>query len=711
MNAPSPPSAQLLRAARRRIWLDCGALALPAVLLAAAAGWRASGAVGLIAAALAAALAASALTWRRLRRHDARRLAARLDARAPELEDSAELLFQPAGALHGLAALQRRRLDARLEQGLPLDPKPPWSRRAIAASWLTGLIGTAALLALGLLPGPATRGAAQAGASIAAVPQITAWRLMILPPAYTGLRPRQQSQPAVKAPAGARVDWSLQVSAAPASVRITFADGGSIPLRRAENRWIASRVAERSTLYRIEIAGAPQQAWHRLEVIADAPPSVAVVSPQQRLSIAEPGQTQWAPVFEASDDYGLDPIADLRVTLASGDGEQISVVRREMPVRGSGSGRRQRWTIPLDLAREGLAPGGDLIVQLIVRDNRRPTAQAIEGPSVILRQLTEAELAEGLDSLQIPNIPAFFRSQRQIIIDAEALVKQRRRLSPEVFTERANALGADQAALRFRYGQFVGEDAGQTARPIPGTPATPPPTSDAPPAETQEHFAGDGHDHGEAAGAEDQEQVTARSAARQFGHVHDEGDAANLFSRDTRSALTRALDAMWGSERELRQSRPEAALPFARQALEALKLAQGASRVYLKRNSSRLAPLDLARRLTGKRAGIEPARPIATADLGDQTAAIEAWRALEQRPGAPPLQLAALEAWAVANAEARPDPLALIAAIAAVQLDPECADCRQELRATLWAALQASPTAQRRAGADPQGRLYLEALE
>lgn len=696
----------LLQAARRRAWLDALAIGAPLALAAAALGWRALGVTGLVGAGLAAALLAGLLAWRRAARLDARRLAARLDAAAPALEDSAELLFRAPEQLQGLALLQRQRLEARLAAGLRLSPRAPWSIRSIAGSWAGGLVLAGLLM---LAPGAARTGAPGDATGPKPAPlQIEAIRLRITPPAYTGLPVRDQSEAEAKLPAGARLEWAVRFSSPPTAAHLVFADGARIPLEREANRWRAARVLEASTLYRIEAAGAPQEAWRRLEVTPDAPPLVAVLSPAQRLSTVEPGQTRWTPVFEATDDYGLEASARLRVTLASGEGEQIAVTRRETVLRGTGEGRRRRWSAPLDLAREGLTPGADLIVQLVVRDNRRPAAQEVEGPSLILRRLSEAELADGLDGLLAPTLPAFFRSQRQIILDAEALVRARKSLAREVFLQRSNALGADQAALRLRYGQFLGEEAEGAA--LPTADAPPPPTSDAAEPEAQAHHAGDGHDHAEEEFAAVPEGNVLREAAQAFGHVHDQGDAATLFDDASRSQLARALDAMWGSERELRQARPEAALPYARVALEALKQAQQASRIYLRKTGQRLPPIDPSRRLGGKRAGVDPALPPLLAAPGDAEILAEAWRALEERPGAPPLPLEPLQDWALANRAALPDALGLLAAIDAVGRDPACAECRQALRGALWAAQQPTPTAQRRAGADAAGRRYLEAL-
>lgn len=712
MSGP-PILLALLHAARRRAALDTLAVGLPAAIVAAALAWRLAP-FAVFPAALVGAGALAILAWRRAAKLDSRWLTARLDAQAPALEDSSELLWRDPETLGSLAALQRRRLEARIAEAPPLDPSPPWSRRALAASWSAGALLLAAVLLL--WPSTPQRGAPNevAPGVVAEAPRILSTQVRVTPPAYTGLKPSAQEALDLRAPAGSRVAWSISFAPQPASAALVFADGTRAALRQDGNRWSASRTLDRSTLYRIEATGAERQRLHRLEATADAPPVVTTIAPKERLVTAAPGQTTFTSVFEASDDYGLDAMAILKITVAGGEGEQISVGGREAPVRGTGDAKRKRWTIPLDLAREGLEPGGDLIVQLIVRDNRRPAPQIVEGPSIILRRPSEQELSDALNGMLAPVMPAFFRSQRQIILDAEALVRERERLSADDFFQRSNGLGADQAALRLRYGQFLGEEAEggppppPTADPLPTADAALP-TADAPAPPKPEHFAGDGHDHAPEDFRADG-VYSPREAAQEFGHVHDEGDAATLFDPATRSTLAQALDAMWGSERELRQSRPERALPYARKALEALKQAQQAQRIYLARVGPRLPPVDLSRRLSGKREGINPAGPPPLAAPPASAEALEAWRALEDRPGAPALQLDTLEGWALANREQLPDALGLLAALDALRLDPDCSECRARLRAALWPALDAPSSPHRRDGPDARGQRYLEAL-
>jgi hypothetical protein len=694
------------RAARQRSVLDTLAIGLPVVLALAALGLRGFGAGTAIGVLAIGAIVLGWIAIRRTRRFDQAWLTAALDAHAPGLEDSSDLLFQPA--VDGLAALQRARLEVRLAQAAAVDLRPDWSR-----CWISWTAGVSAVVILAALFWPTASGVALGPdeaetASPPGAPRVASAKLRITPPAYTGQRPFDQGGLDARAPEGSRIEWVVNFRPHPDAASLSFPGEALLPLRRDGSRWLGGRVFERSALYRVDAPGLARQRLHRLEIVADAPPVVRVVTPDSSLTLISPGQTRWAPVFEVRDDYGVDSAAQLRITVTKGEGENITTTVRTQPLTGQGPARLKRFAAGLDLAREGLAQGGDMIVQLIVSDNRSPHRQTVEGPSVILRWPAAMGLADGLDGMAKQVMPVYFRSQRQIIIDAEALIAQRGKITPDAFLDRSNGLGADQAQLRLRYGQFMGEKAeGEPHLDLPTSDGPALPIDDGTPAPAKpapEHHDDDDHGHG-AVDLNDMKSVVA-----EFGHAHDTGDASTLFDPGTRSTLAQALDAMWDSERALRQGKPKDALPHAYKALNLLKSAQQAGRIFLARTPPKLPPVDLSRRLTGKREGIAPGRlaPM-TRDPAD-TPAVEVWRALGDRPNAP-LPLDALARWVNANAKRLADPLALSAAIDTVRNEPRCQDCRRKLRALLWTALERPPAAvHRRDPADARGRRYLDAL-
>lgn len=730
----------LLQPQRRAQWralIDTLALGLPAALVLGVLGWRVGGwGVAILLAFLTLAAVVGLGVWR-ARRLDQGWLIRSLDARLAAFEDSAALLFADVRALDGFRSLQRRRLETRAQEAASLDLNPPWSRRLIAVAWAAAVVLTAAIL---LWPATRTESAAStdpAAPAAAGPPVLTSFRLRIVPPAYTGLPTREQTTMDASVPEGSRLEWTVGLSPAPASAALSFPEAAPLPLVRAGEAWFASRVATQPFLYRVEAPALARQRLGRIDVVADAPPAVRLIEPDSQLVQIAPGQTRWTVVFEASDDYGVMSAATLRITLAKGEGEQVTVTETTRGIAGTGEARQRRYAVTFDLAREGMEPASDMIVQLIVTDNRPSGAQRVEGPSVILRWPSALGLADGLDGMAQSVLPAYFRSQRQIIIDAEALVAQQRRLDGQTFLTRSNGLGADQASLRNRYGQFFsGEnEAAPNALPTNDAPTRPTlPTNDAPPTAAagehdheedghghgeqgqsppleDGHFHGDGHDHGpapEGGGF----FGSAIDVLNEFGHAHDTGDAATLFDPGTRSTLSQALDAMWASERALRQGDPAQALPHAYRALDLLKEAQEATRIFLRRVGSDLPPVDMARRLTGDRDDIVAGALTPAPERDPENPAVVAWRALEDRPGPRPApDLGALDAWVRRNPGRVPDPLALRAAIDTVRAEPTCADCRRRLRGLLWRAIEPPSAAiDRRAAPPVRGRRYLDAL-
>lgn len=716
---------RVLGDARRRRVLDAAAVGTPWILAFAALAWRIAGTTAAVATLAAAMAAVAVFAVHRARRVDTRWLVRELDAKRPDMEDSADLLFAPDGGTNALERLQRTRLQTRIERAPP-DLSPRWSTRAIAAS--AGLAAVALLMALLWPARPAAvfeDVVAGLGGQAAAPThtRIVAQNLQVTPPAYTRQPARDDASLDTRAPAGTRLRWTLRFAPQPAAVELAFHDGRTVRLHRDGDQWRGEHVLTRSALYRIVLHDAPPMRdakRHRLDAVADRPPQVRVLEPDRGLSLITPGQRHWDVAFEASDDHGVAGNARLRITLAQGSGENITFKERSVVLRGSGSATTKRFAHRLDLGALGLAVGDDLIVQLAVDDNRAPSPQATRSASLILRWPSELGTETGgLEGMVRKVMPAYFRSQRQIIIDAEALLKEKRKLEAERFARRSDEIGVDQRILRLRYGQFLGEEAEGAAKP--------PPTSDdvaavtesateAEPGDAHDETAGDhdGHDHAAAApsltfGQED-------AVLEEYGHTHDHAEAATLLDPQTRATLKRALDAMWQSETELRLGHPDRALPHAYRALKHIKEVQQASRIYLARVGPELPPIDEGRRMGGDRAGIASRGDVLVAAPAADATLATLWQALDEAPvpsdgTARGIDFPALERWLRENESRIADPLSFVAAVESLRAQPDCAPCRSELRAQLWPLLARPPAAvPRRDEAGATGSRYLDAL-
>ncbi len=709
------------RARRRRAGITV-LLALPWTLAATALTLRLAGFDAACVVGTLALLACAGVAVARARQLNRRWLQRQLDG-SGRSEDSADLLFADVARLNPLQQRQRAHVLATLERTMP-DLRPRWPRAALALCWIAGL--AIALLALGW---PRSAGVSAGIGATATAPtaapgplQLQSTRLQIDAPAYTGQATLTQNALDAKVAADSRLSWSLRFDRTPSKAWLQFHDGRRLPLREHDGQWQAQDVARAPVLYRVVSEPAlASTRLYRMDVVPDRAPSVRVLEPAASLVLGTPGQRQWTLRFEASDDYGVAAQAKLSITTTQGSGENITFVQRSVTLTGSGAPTARRFAHTLDLAALGAQPGNDVIAQLEVRDNHAPSAQTGRSSSVILRlPTTEVALGAELEGRIKKTLPAYFRSQRQIIIDAEALIRQRRSLAADDFIKRSDAIGVDQRILRLRYGQFLGEES-------EGAPKAPPtsdlPTSDAPTADAHDHDDDHGHaqagahddhdhDHGGAAGNGDTPPVfgSATDVLSEYGHTHDHAEAATLLDPQTRATLKAALDQMWSSEGELRQGRPEQALPFAYKALAFIKQVQQAERIYLARVGPELPPIDEGRRLGGDRAGLASRELPLAARTPPDPAIVEAWQRLGDGDDTPDLD--ALATWQQRNAAFLPDALDLAAAIEQLRIEPDCSDCRQRLRAQLWRALQRPlPQVMRRTATDAMGQRYLDAVE
>jgi hypothetical protein len=704
MTAPFRP-ADLARPAQARRVADDVLTGLPAAIVAAALAWRFGGAGAAAGAMLVAVAVIAVVAVRHAQAFDRGWLIRRLDATRRDLDDSADLLFADAAGLTPLERLQRDRLDRRLAAGTLPDLRPAWSTRRIAVAWALAAVAVAVIVNVperrpgGLVP---SREAIVAPPGVA---HLVGQRLRITPPAYTGLHPSDATTLDVRAPQGSTLDWTLAFAPSPAAAALVLPDGSRTPLIRHGDKWTARRTLDRPMLYRVVPqvpAGTPLPPLHRLDAVADAPPTVRVIAPVAGLSLVTPGQRRWGLAFEARDDYGVAAVAQLHLTVAEGEGENVKFREVVVAVRGSGSATVKRFAVAPDLAALKFVAGSDLVAALEVHDNRSPGPQTARSPSLILRWPGSDGDAAGMEGVVTRALPAYFRSERQIIIDAEALIKARPHLGAAAFLAKSDAIGADQRLLRLRYGQFLGEEQEGKAEP-------PPPTSDAPAAATAATAAA------APPVAEDGTPATPRFGSEtntlaDYGHVHDESEAATLIDPATKKLLKGALDAMWQAELNLRQGKPPMALPFAHTALGLIKQVQQATRIFLAKVGPELPAIDETRRLTGKRDGLAPrGLPPVAATAADATPAA-VWAALAAPAGADAAKLAALDTWLRANPDVA-DPLAVAAALDAVRRDPGCGDCRRHLRALLWSALpRPAAGVMPRAAGDAAGRRYLDAL-
>ncbi|AOS96458.1 hypothetical protein AUP74_00993 [Microbulbifer aggregans] len=731
-SAPLPaPLPAPLHCARRR-WRARGltpyiVLALLMVLLGLGSysllGWPLWGGVG---AALITGLGA----WldRRWQPSD-RALCALLDARYPQLQDSTALLLEPPESLPPLARLQQQRACTALEQlmagGALQHFQPQGWRPAIR---LTLILSLAVLLAPVMVsifaqwmdkPGDGQgETVASAQTDEADMPdtiRIRSAQVLVTPPVYTGLPQRQQALQ-VSAPENARAQWLVILSDPAEELQMQAADAefdfhpqGEVPT----NQWVLERQLTESDFYQLAVTRNGREMLlpeiHNIEVTPDRAPQFDFSLPRDSLTLVNSelasGDASLRVVATVEDDFHVGDTA-LVVTLASGNGENVRFRNERIllqPVSADGS--RQRFEFQVPVERFAIEPGDELYWFLETSDNRAPTANVASSQRFILRwQQEEIFGLSDAEGMAIKVMPEYFRSQRQLIIDTEALLADKPEISPDEFRKRAESLAYEQNLLRMRYGKFLGEedsameqqdDSGMAHRDGPGHDEG---HADAGPGH-DEHGGGksDGH-AGESSGPQ-QESARFGDAAgivASAGHQHDNSEHATLFDPQTKELLRSALNAMWSSWRELSIVEPQASLPHQHLALRYIKEVQQASRIYLQRVGFEPPPIDEERRLTGERDEVTPPQVAASFDAPDRTRLESILRSLLAGDTPTEEDLADLPALLQAAQQSAPqlpgEHLEISKALRRFRQDPACIQCRRQLQAQLYQLLP-PPTA------------------
>jgi hypothetical protein len=202
-------------------------------------------------------------------------------------------------------------------------------------------------------------------------------------------------------------------------------------------------------------------------------------------------------------------------------------------------------------------------------------------------------------------MPEYFRSQRQIIIDSEKLLKERKSISKETFNTRSNSLAYDQKVLRLRYGEFLGEEFESGIGPQ-GATVEDDHSEETDVTEKYGHVHDKDNQHNlveekksAPKPAHDHQDEDENDPLKEFTHSHDSQEEATFFTQSIRAKLKAAITIMWDAELHLRLYDPAKSLPYQYRALKLLKEISQDSRIYVHRTGFEPPPLKEEKRLTG----------------------------------------------------------------------------------------------------------------
>lgn len=506
-----------------------------------------------------------------------------IDSTIKEAEESSGLLLKPLTELSFLETLQAEKVNATLLA--QKQPTAPLQQLKVPLLFLL----VAAFISYAILKVPFNTFSAVQPASLTSpepklkenIPaSVSSFKVTVTPPVYTGKPARVQEQFTILAENGAKVNWKVSTTQGLKKLSFIFNDHETAALKQANPEgtlWSLNRQLVKPGFYQMVIDG-KRSDFYQIGLIADQPVNIKIKKPAQHstIDIGQPQQVNLNVVMQ--DDYGITD-AYISATMASGKGEAVSFKEKKISFNLSFKGKKQVSIEKLISLREmGMKPGDELYFYISATDNHGQLSRS-DMYFVSIQDTTELMSMTGIDN-GVNLVPEYFRSERQIIIDTEKLLKEKESLSDADFKRRSNDLGVDQKMLRLRYGKFLGEESEAS---IGGE------------HEGGEH-GGDDHDHHEEPAA----VGDVSGIMEQYAHKHDNAEDATFFEPQLKAQLKATLTEMWNAELRLRTYRPQEALPYEYKALRLLKDLQQKSRAYVAKTTFKTSKLKPEKRLTGE---------------------------------------------------------------------------------------------------------------
>jgi hypothetical protein len=549
-----------------------------------------------------------------------------INLKYPELQESADLLIKDQASLTTLESIQ---LSKTLEHFRELSPKLQMPHSIGKAA--LGLVGAIALVALltaldfhtdikNQNSDERVKEIMDEKAKPIVPPNIEDFKISVTPPTYTAQKEYLSETFVLKVPEGSIVTWNLKFNTKLKRSTLSFAGKDSLVLNYKNNRYTASKTFAASSIYQVtwtDSLGIKRSSdYYQIEVIPDKAPEVSFSDLRQSIELTLKDKPAIDLKAKLVDDYAITD-AYIIATVAKGSGESVKFREEKLqfskPQKINGKSIVAERTI--DIKKLGLEPGDELYFYAEAFDNQQPTPNRSRTETFFITLLDTASQESVFDAgLGVDLMPEYFRSQRQIIMDTEKLLRNKKSITKKEFSFLSNELGYDQKVLRLKYGEFLGEEFESELAPSDEVAEAQVETvieeakegGEEDMSEKFGHAHDKGNDHNlvedKKAGHKHEETKDPEAKANPleaFVHAHDDAEEATFFLQSVRTKLKAALTEMWDAELYLRLYEPEKSLPFQYKALKLLKEVSNDSRIYVHKTGFDPPPIKEEKRLTG----------------------------------------------------------------------------------------------------------------
>ncbi len=542
---------------------------------------------------------------------DKKSTASYIDSQLAAVENSTYLLNKGAGSLSLIAQIQRKRVDSLLSTHQQEVKIPHHLFR--------GIIGLIVLLSVSFgvhnidfskasiqieTPNPFINFTSADSISTQSNVKITSQRVVIKPPRYTEAASISSDNMNIKALEGSVLNWSLKFSAPLKEVSLVSIGKSTHSMNLSKGAYQLTLTLAHSGFYKFNYTDVNDRKYEsnifQLIALKDQSPTVAI-SNLDRFTLLEFKDNKNISFNTLlADDYGL-ASTSIIATVSKGTGESVKFREERMDFdkpleKGS---KRATLTKSINLDALKMTPGDELYFYVEVYDNKLPSPNRnrTETYFISIRDTTNYEFSlEG--ALGVELMPEYFRSQRQIIIETEQLIKDKPKLAEKDFNFKSNELGFDQKTLRLKYGQFMGEEfeTGITAEPEHDEIESAVDYEDEDPLAEYSHKHDSDNEHNLVAEPSEEEE----DPLHDYKHNHDDPEETTLYTASVKGKLRAAMTEMWDAELYLRLYEPEKSLPYQYRALELIKEIKNHARIYVHRMGFDPPPIKEDKRLTGK---------------------------------------------------------------------------------------------------------------
>lgn len=540
-----------------------------------------------------------------------------IDRELPAMEYSSQLLLQNREDLSPLAQLQQKKVILELEKNIrKIKPENNLLRAGVIAVFLVffGFLG----FKLGWMEDVDFKQSGKENEdgivlrpadSIAAItppPILESQKVSLQYPSYTGLRAVTTSKMDIEAVEGTRVKWEIAFDSKIDSARMESM-GRNYKMNYSNGAYSGSSSLKASGFYNFRFFDTSGAAYvtdlYSIKVIRDKAPVIEIPGMQQFTSFEynDNKVVEFSAII--SDDFGIANV-QIIATVSKGTGESVKFREEQLnfdsPVkRGS---KKLELKKRIDLDQMKMEVGDELYFYVEAIDLKQPRANRARSETyfaVIKDTISYGAGVEG--TLGVDLMPDYFRSQRQLIIDTEKLISNRKKIPQKEFNSTSNDLGFDQKALRLRYGQFMGDES-EGGIEAGGNNEISGEEEEDPLAEFIHDHDGDNEHNLVAPAPEeyDEEEAGNETPIDKFLHDHGDPESATLFTDNLRNKLRQALDIMWDAELHLRLYEPEKSLPYQYKALALIQEIKNSARIYVHRIGYDPPPIKEEVRLTGK---------------------------------------------------------------------------------------------------------------